>query len=180
MAEQQATPTSRRLFFALWPAAEMQRRISDAMRRHVAASGGRGVPTRNLHVTLAFLGEVPEARLAAVKACGQRIGGARRFDLQFDRVEAWSGPRVLCLTAATVPDALQALFEQLHGHLSSERFELRHEDYRPHVTLARHVRGPYDVPSEPIGWPVEEFVLVQSRRNQSGSEYAVLERWAIG
>jgi 2'-5' RNA ligase len=177
---EQATSTSRRLFFALWPAPEMQRRIADAMRGHIAASGGRAAPTRNLHVTLAFLGEVPEVRLVEVTACAERIRDAREFRLQFERVETWTGPRVLCMTTSTVPDALQALFDRLRAHLVSEGFEVRHEDYRPHVTLARHVRSAYDAPIEPTGWQVHEFVLVQSRRSQAGSEYEVLRRWAIG
>lgn len=149
------------------------------MSSHIATAGGRPVPTRNLHVTVAFLGEVAERRLPDVLACAGRIADPQRFVVQFERVEVWTGPRVLCLTAAVVPPALLQLFERLRANLAADGFGLPRETYRPHVTLARHARGPYSAFIEPVGWPVREFVLAESRRDRAGSEYTVVARWPL-
>lgn len=150
------------------------------MRPRIEVIEGRAIPARNLHVTLAFLGEVPDARLPSVKACAAAVGTTHPFDLQFDRIEIWGRAHVLCLTTQCVPEPLLKLFERLRFNLLSEQFEVRHEEYRPHVTLARDVRRrTSEEPIEPIRWRVQDFVLVQSQRGAAGSEYAVLERWSL-
>jgi 2'-5' RNA ligase len=160
----------------------MQRDLETAMRPRIEAVDGRAIAARNLHVTLAFLGEVADARLPSVKACAAAVGTTHRhsFDLQFDRIEIWGRPRVLCLTTQRVPEPLLKLFERLRFNLLREQFEVRQEEYRPHVTLARDVRRrTSEEPIAPIGWRVQDFVLVQSQRGAAGSEYAVLERWPL-
>ncbi len=94
------SPTSRRLFFALWPSAEQQGAIAGAAREFVHDSGARAVPDTNLHVTLAFLGSVSEARVGELAAIAHRVAasGAARPPLRivFDRVEYWKKAQVLC------------------------------------------------------------------------------------
>ena len=50
-----------RLFFALWPDGDTRKAINGLARPAVRRAGGRPVPARHFHMTLAFLGEVPEA-----------------------------------------------------------------------------------------------------------------------
>ena len=94
------SPASRRLFFALWPSPEQQGAIADAARDFVHGSGARVVPDTNLHVTLAFLGSVPEAKVGELAAIAHRVAasGAARPPLRisFDRVEYWKKAQVLC------------------------------------------------------------------------------------
>src|SRR5579883_616458 len=69
---------TRRLFFALWPDEAMREAMVQAIREPVRASGGRPVHAGNLHVTLAFLGAVPERRLTelaeAARAAAEDMG----------------------------------------------------------------------------------------------------------
>ena len=80
---------ARRLFFALWATAEERRALSAAAAAAVGTSGGRAVPEENLHVTLAFLGQVPASahrRARRTRAprrhqrgtCGNSVGSAVR------------------------------------------------------------------------------------------------------
>ena len=55
-----------RLFFALWPEPDTQRRWHEELASYVKPLGGRRVPAENLHLTLAFLGEVPGTRINAL------------------------------------------------------------------------------------------------------------------
>ena len=170
--------TSRRLFFALWPSSAEQHAFEQLMRPYVLASGGRAIQARNLHVTLVFLGQVPEPRLEVAKQCADRVGSCGRIDLQFDRVEVWKRSRVLSLVPSATPPELSALVERLKFNLLSEHFETRQEEYRPHLTLARDAKNRIDdaLPN-PIAWSTTQFVLVQSETTASGSTYTVLHYW---
>lgn|SRR5512138_1127370 len=169
----------RRLFFALWPTEAQQRAIEAAMRGRVEASRGRAIPVENVHVTLAFLGSVAADRFERVIRSATQVRGGR-FEVEFDQIEVWARARVLCLTSRHTPSPLVHIEEQLRFNLLSEQFDIRQEEYRPHVTLARDVRG-RNMREEiaPIGWSVEDFVLVESRPGRSGSKYTVVERWPL-
>ena len=52
-----------RLFFALWPDAFTQQSWFSELAPFLAPLGGRRVPAANLHLTLAFYGDVSEHRL---------------------------------------------------------------------------------------------------------------------
>lgn len=170
---------SRRLFFALWPDDVLRQRFWASSREAVAESRGRATSIANLHVTVLFLGEVPEDRLESVRAAGDR-SRADPFDLELDSIEVWKRSGVLSLTAPDTPPALLSLVEQLRFRLLEAQFNLRPEDYRPHVTLARRVlRRNLRRAIPAIRWHVREFALVESRPGTDGSSYTVLERWKL-
>lgn len=173
-------PGSRRLFFALWPTAAEQYRIFDATRAEVLASGGRGIPPRNLHITLAFLGQVPEVRLSELFGLASRVGACGRIDLVFERAEVWKRSGVLVLVPKNVPSALNELADRLRFNLLKEQFEVGHEEYRPHLTLAREVphRGARDL-LEPVRLSTEHFALVESKSTAAGSIYSSLHNWEL-
>lgn len=170
--------TSRRLFFALWPSSAEQEAFEQLLRPYVLACGGRAIPARNLHVTLAFLGQVSEPRLEVAKQCADRLGSCGRVDLQFHRVEVWKRSRVLSLVPLATPPKLSELVERLKFNLLSEHFETRQEEYRPHMTLARDAKKRIDEAlPDSIAWSTTQFVLVQSETTASGSNYTILHYW---
>ena len=173
---------NRRLFFALWPTEEVRAPLAAAAQAHAAL--GRVIAARNLHVTAAFLGAVPEERVARVRESAQSVqkltfGG--NFMLHLERIEFWRRSHLLCLTAERTPPELLSIVEGLRAGLLECGFELRdHETFRPHVTLVRDVaRGPAARVVAPVRWPVESFVLVESKVGQRGSQYTVLDEWPL-
>jgi 2'-5' RNA ligase len=170
----------RRIFFALWPNEALQRLVERQTHTQVEESGGRPVPAHNLHLTLAFLGSIEAGRVETTKACGAAVGGEPAFDMSFDRLEVWPRSHVLCLATQTAPTGLTHLVERLRFNLLKEGFEVRQEDFRPHLTLARDVRKPAsERPIASIGWRVNEFVLMQSQPAPTGSQYSFVARWAL-
>ncbi len=142
--------------------------------------GGRQLPMANLHMTLAFLGEVPGDRVNALIALGNDLP-RDAIHLRFDRIECWKKPELAALRPAETPVALTRLVGQLNTGLRLAGFVPDSKVFRPHVTLARHVTT--SAPSLPV-WPVIEWqvpalVLVRSRLSQEGSEYAVLHEWPL-
>ena len=177
-----AEKKNRRLFFALWP--------TDAVRAQLAAAAesyssfGRVIAARNLHVTLIFLGAVPEERVAGVlesARSAQKLTFDGKFSVHFVAVELWRRSSLICLTAGQAPPELLRIVGRLGAELRGRGFELReHEMFRPHVTLVRDVvRGSKVAGAASVPWPVDSFALVESKVGQRGSEYTVLEQWRL-
>lgn len=152
---------------------------------HGAGSDARTVPTQNFHLTLAFLGSVPEERVGAVGqvalSCAQAFSarGASAVTLVFDTVEHWRKAQVLCATARETPDVGVQLAEALKQSLVAEGFAPDiTKPFRPHVTLVRKAaRAPREQSIRPVLWTFAEFALVHSRTDPAGSVYTVLKSY---
>jgi len=66
------------MFFALWPDDAVRAQLAHWSRELHAVCGGRPTRVENLHLTLAFLGGVEDARAAEVERAGER-GRAPRY-----------------------------------------------------------------------------------------------------
>ncbi|WP_305787666.1 RNA 2',3'-cyclic phosphodiesterase [Symbioplanes lichenis] len=140
-----------RLFVALYPPEEARRHL----RQHLPA--GKLTPVEKWHVTLAFLGEVAEARLPALRAAVAGVDVPRGRELRlrgggdFGRRVTWAGVEgELDDLATAVRDAVE---------LSDPR------PFVPHLTVAY---GHDDALSAALAdyagpvWPVREIALVHS------------------
>jgi len=168
-----------RLFFALWPAEKLQRQWAEMARARLGDLDGRLVPHRNLHLTLAFLGDVDEARRRCVEAAADGIEAAT-FSITLAQLGYWRRSRVIWLGPRQTPPALQSLVGQLQESLKSCGFQGAGRDYRPHMTLMRKARRrPPRVVFEPLAWRVDRFVLARSRLSSAGAEYEILKVWSL-
>lgn len=179
-----AARDSHRLFFALWPSDEFRAQLETITRAAVHQSGGRIIPAQNFHVTLLFLGAVLHSRVAAVQQAAVAIDGAAAFEFSFDRIEAWLGSRLLCLTPSAPPPAAAQLAQGLQFRLEAQGFRFRPQEFRPHVTLVRdlpRIQATATVERLPLPmpWKVHEFVLVESQSSGNGTKYSLLDRWPL-
>ena len=176
---------ARRLFFALWATAEERRALSAAAAAAVGSSGGRAVPQENLHVTLAFLGQVPAARTTELAALAHRVGtngalAGTPLLLQFERLAYWHAPQIL-VALSTAGAAAAALAAALQREASAAGFLPDLKPFRAHVTVARKVtHAAASTPLPSVSWKCAEFVLVESRTVATGSVYSVLESYLLG
>lgn len=169
-----------RLFFALWPELSSRKHWREELSLPAQSLGGRAMPMKNLHLTLAFLGEVAGDRMHELI----RLGGDLPQDaikLRFDRIECWKNAGLAVLRPTETPPALTRLVGQLNTGLRMAGVPVEPGNFKPHVTLARHVSTV--APSLPV-WPVIEWqvpaiVLVRSRLSPEGSDYAVLHEWPL-
>jgi 2'-5' RNA ligase len=186
------------LFFALWPNHALQAALADATRDVVFASGGRAVPPENFHVTLAFVGSVPESSVAKVEAVGDQVAAvAEQLPVQvtLDAIEYWRKAHVVCATAQAQRNAGAGLADTLATALQSRltaggftpdlkslwlvgRSEI--QEFLPHVTLVRKVVHPiHSIGIQPMLWSFSGFALVDSRTEPSGSVYTVLRTFPL-
>ncbi|MGO9804187.1 MAG: RNA 2',3'-cyclic phosphodiesterase [Steroidobacteraceae bacterium] len=183
---------TRRLFFALWPQEVERTALTYAVRKAVRASGGRPVPEANLHLTLAFLGVVPEARIPGLSAIARRAAAAfpdaaiPLLVLALEGLAHWAQSQVLAVLVreeSSGPPAgnVQALAGTLCRETAAAGFNPDLKPFRAHVTVARKVvRAPRTSVTCPVTWSFAAFALLESRTLTTGPVYSVVESFALG
>jgi 2'-5' RNA ligase len=167
---------ARRLFFALWPDQGERLALQAGFAASVAAAGGRAVPAEHLHVTLEFLGAVPDARLKELSGFGAALAFADE-PLMFDHLDWWRRSAALVAAPNAAPAGLAALQAELRRVLSGGGFRVDSRPFRPHVTLARDVTKPPPASTSHVAWRTRVLALVESEPTPHGSRYTPLARW---
>ena len=163
-----------RLFFAVWPgeAAPALARLGTEV---AIVSGGRPVPQGKIHITLAFLGEVADARVEAARVAARGLA-FERFCFVLDRVGSFRAARVAWAGSARDPAPLVALQAALCARLTAARFVPEERPFAPHATLARRTRHPVPAAGiQPIEWQVDAVTLVRS--DPGNGRYEILEEY---
>ena len=163
-----------RLFFALWPEVDIVRQLEAAANALTLEGATRWVPASNYHLTLAFVGEVSDNKLALLRQIGQSIR-ASRFTAVCDCLEYWPEPRAVVAAVRHAPTALLDLSATLHEAIALPQMALR-----AHVTIARKVAQPPVLPAmSPIVWRATEFSLIVSQTGGAASAYTVVDTWPL-
>lgn len=150
----------------------------------------RWVEPANLHLTLRFLGEIPEEELPAVEEASSRAAQvSSAFSLKIQGLGAFpkpEAPRVVW-AGAEPHQPLIHLEKKLSRELSLFRFPPPDKPFRPHLTLGRvkSSRGLGELRrllernrEERIGeMEVSEIRLIRSQLERSGPVYTVLKRF---
>lgn len=171
---------NQRLFFALWPAPELQQAMAGHARRVLEGRRARFIPTESLHLTLAFLGEVDADTRQRAEYVATGLS-AEAFTLIIDRMGYWARRGLLWAGPAHPPPGLEELASVLGQGLQAECGLPRDKRaFRAHLTLARKVpKLPPRMVIEPLVWPVERFVLVASELDRKGPTYTLLREWPL-
>jgi RNA 2',3'-cyclic 3'-phosphodiesterase len=176
---QYASGDDARLFLAAVPdgaTAARIRRLASVLKRAHQFNGNLIEPAR-LHVSLFFLGGLPEQdiRAARMAAADVRI---EPFEVSFDRTASFRGKRGSRPFVLVGDKGLQLLmsFRQTLGDAILRRGLRRvaRTNFTPHVTLLYDARSVEEYPIEPISWTVNEFVLIRSLRG-----HECLARWPL-
>ena len=151
-----------RLFLAIWPDDAAAKRLSSLAADAAKRTGGRAVPGANIHLTLAFLGDVPEARVPEIEAIARSVT-APTFQVSLDELGSFRKAKVAWIGCSTVPAVLACLERDLTQGLRAAGFALDDRPYAPHVTLVRKIDrrlGPET--AEAIEWRASAFELVRT------------------
>lgn len=163
------------------PLAAAQDRLPASVRR---------TPEENLHITLAFLGDLPEPDVAEVDLALQALR-APPFGLRLSGVGVFGGRRPRAVWAGLAPcPALDRLQAAVMHAARAAGVDLPARRFVPHVTLARLPgNAPADAALE--RWiadhagqdgpefPVGDFGLWQSRLTRAGAVHTQLARYPL-
>lgn len=149
-----------RLFIGLWPddAQRWEARAHQQLWRWPPQA--RPTPASKLHLTLHFIGEVPQSQVEPLMLAMPASFSAA--ELTFTHPALWRGG-IAVLEPASVPAHLQSLHAQLGLRLRQLGVALEARPWRPHLTLARQAQGakpPVNPP--PLHWRFAQLALVQS------------------
>lgn len=170
---------TQRLFFALWPDKATADALAMLAQQVAAESGGRPTAPRNVHVTLAFLGDQPRRIARELSAAAARIS-APAFDLVLDRVGSWRKSAIAWAGAQSVPQPLVELHQVITRSLLVSGLEPEERPFAVHVTLARRTAAVVRRPlAPPLVWHVTAFALVASELDAAGARYRVLSSWPL-
>lgn len=153
----------------------------------------RWVGASGMHLTLKFLGEIPEADVARFSSALEETASRHlAFTLALEGTGTFPpggrAPRVLWVGA--VPAApLLALQEDIEGEMAKLGFEREKRPFHPHLTLGR-VKSPSGL--DPLvqeirqqqdrtfgDMSVQKFIFFQSTLRPSGAEYIVLKEFRL-
>ena len=176
---------TRRVFFALWPSDAERRALAAATQAQIEAAAGRAVPLADLHVTLAFLGDVAAARLGELAGLGQQVAvswqGPIPIELSFERLACWRRPQILCVLERAPGEPAALLAGALKRAALAAGFAPDLKPFRAHVTVARKVvQLRSAVALEKVTLASAALALVESRGGAAGPLYSVLESQLLG
>ena len=164
-----------RLFFALWPDAQVRAELAQAAQRLHRAVEGKRSRDKSLHLTLAFLGDVDVDHLPRLLGPPPDVFPSA-FLLTLNKWGCWSREGVAWVAPSNVPDSLRKLVQNLEAWLRTARFEPERRAFAPHVTLVRKARrAPLPDSMMPITWQVSAFALIHSRFHGGVHHY-----WTLG
>ena len=150
----------------------------------------------SIHLTLKFLGDIPEERVPDIQAALARVaGGHRRFTVDVEGLGVFPdvrAPRVIWVGLTAHVDALTRLAADVEVALGVIGFVPEPKPFHPHLTLARIKNRARDVgralsaggvltQDAKLGFlSVAAVSLMKSDLQPSGSVYARLQEIPLG
>lgn len=175
-----------RLFVAVnLPPDERRAAFAAAGPLRAATAPVKWVAEENLHLTMKFLGEVPEDRAGAIgDALVLAVRSLRPFDVTLGGCGAFpdpAHPRVLWLGVERHP-ALELLANDIERAVGPFGFEPELKPFQPHVTIGRARKDAKPADLRPVAerfdqvdyaglLPVSAVDLMESRTGRGGSSY---------
>jgi 2'-5' RNA ligase len=192
----QAEELSMRVFAALPLPGDFKQALQEKIAAlRLAHPGLRWTAEENLHITLAFLGELDGSGVRLLTEAVQNAASGT------GRIAAYSS-RLMTFPRGNNASVLALGFDRGHGeiagladsietgleHLSSEgRYPFRPREKRPfagHLTIARKGRSPIALAPEElaplrIGAEIDKVVIFQSELRREGALYTPLEEFCL-
>jgi len=170
------TVATKRLFFALWPGNAVRKQLKVNLHNAKQHCEGRALVPANLHMTLAFVGNVPVDKITELEDMADAVT-MQPLSFVLDHSGYFKRPQVLWLGTHHPPQVLINLSDKLVQGCRDCGYKMEDRPFKPHVTLMRKVKHNCPVEVMPVEWSVNEFVLVESRSTPDGVQYDVLKRW---
>ena len=172
--------TLRRIFFALWPDDGVRTDIKRVFKTLPHADlPGRNLSKNNFHLTLHFLGNIPQQKLDCVQRVAESVT-SKSFELKLDHFGSFSKASVFWTGPSDLNKELSHLQHELGELLKACDFKPEKRPFNPHVTLKRKIKCAEEfIKHEPVIWIVNQFALVESISVESGVEYKPLKFYKL-
>jgi RNA 2',3'-cyclic 3'-phosphodiesterase len=179
-----------RVFIAIDLPNDIRTQLKDVQRvLRPLTTAARWVAPESIHITLKFLGEVPDKRVGQIDAS---LAGLtwKRFTIAVHGVGFFPGarsPRVFW--AGMDAPTMQELTEELDARMEPLGFEREKRTFRPHITLARAKASRLDAALVTASatfaernfgsFTADRINLVQSTLKQTGAVHSTIKEYSL-
>lgn len=141
---------------------------------------------QNFHLTLKFLGDIPEQTLPCIKTIlSEAIADKARFNITFNRLGVFPNarhPKVIWIGPDKTNPEVVTLQRDINSKLNKCRQFVKEKRFSPHITLSRvrHYAKPgtlkkaLKIETGTIKIPVNQVHLIESRLYSSGAVHSSL------
>jgi len=138
-----------------------------------------GVPIRvdNLHITLAFIGNVTANKLDCLLSVAKAIS-FKPFEFNLDYPGIFKNSKVIWAGLQDKPVELMQLANELHQGAVDCGIAMDKRPFTPHLSLLRKATHLPALTMQPIHWRVNDFCLLSSVHKPDGVKYKVLYHWS--
>lgn len=170
----------RRLFFALTLPDALQHSIVQWRADNFPPETGRPIAAANLHLTLAFLGEVSHAKAQVLQQQAGRISQSG-FNVTLDDIGHWPGSGVIWLGCKHPPRGLLQLAQLLRSQAARSGCYQAPLPFHPHVSLFRGAIRPVAIPARTPNenFQVDHFSLYESIYARGRTRYNMVQSWPL-
>ena len=162
---------------------------SSRLRQSVPEANASWTKPDNIHVTLKFLGDIPQSRVESLSmAAANACKGLESFPISVQGTGVFptrGKQRVLWIGIEDLEGKLGGLYRRLEEECSKTGFKREERPFHPHLTLAR-LRKPEgarllaethtQLGFEPIEFLVSELLVIRSELSSAGSKYTTISR----
>lgn len=181
-----------RLFVAI-ELDEKARALLEDYQRQLAVLGRavRWVQPEQIHLTLQFLGEVPDAQVPEIAQALDGLAGHAPFEFQIEGVGTFGSPRsprVIWVGVHMPNPPLASVQKACEDGLAKMGFAPEGRAYRPHLTLGRvkdpkagreigeAIAGLQSQDGGPLVQTADHVILFESILRPEGSQYAAVHK----
>ncbi|RKZ31030.1 RNA 2',3'-cyclic phosphodiesterase [bacterium] len=149
------------------------------------------VKPENIHITLKFLGDIPEKIVPKISEILEKtVGDYNAISLSLGKVGKFGGrtPRVIWVGNVGETEALKSLAESVDKSLLSIGFKREKRKFSPHLTIGR-VRNPKgtdkllrlidEIELPETNFVVKRVILMKSELSPGGSIYTPLAEFEL-
>jgi len=165
-----------RLFFALWPDDDVRESLAKFNIELAQQCTGNPMRASNLHITLAFLGNVTKNRLDCLLPMAKAIT-FKPFEMTLNHLGIFNSSKIIWAGLEEEPDALVKLAAALYKGAIACDIQMDPRPFKPHLTLMRKANQLHELELNPVHWQANDFCLVASVNKSDRVEYKVLNRW---
>jgi RNA 2',3'-cyclic 3'-phosphodiesterase len=168
---------TKRLFLGIALGKQQRQQLSDL--QGYFNSELRLVPAPNLHMTLIFLGLVPEHIQQQLEE-QITLMNKPKFNLTLDKLAHWKKPKILCITGKVEDPALSKLAKNCYTLAEKFNLQTTKHPFTPHITLARKAKHlPTFVDIKPLLLTPPAIHLFHSQSTINGVKYQILRSWDL-
>ncbi len=178
---------SKRLFVGFFLPREWEVKFEKYKKAFPAMRGMQWTSRDNLHVTLLFIGRIPQKKVAQLQKELEVVARKNRaFEMQFDRFR--QAPPHASPSMIWGQFVMNSGFELLardikKRFMSITVFEEEPKKVIPHVTLARMTNMPVmeniDVNVKDRSLLIDEFCLIEASSSRDAGKYKIIERYKL-